>query len=92
VDSQLAEEILQMIGTSLNIRIDRYSNDKIEMGIYQLFVFSCDNILYIFNVLHGNLVAWIWHTCMAVLLLFKQRKFFFLVGDEKHLIIHYYLS
>ena len=25
VDSQLAEEILQMIGTSLNIRIDRYS-------------------------------------------------------------------
>ena len=81
-----------MVGTFLNISIYRYSNDKVEVSIYQLFVFSCYHILHLLDVLHGYLVAWIWHTGMTVFLLVEKGEFSFLVRNEEHLIIHNYIG
>lgn len=38
MNAQSAKGVLQMVGTFLNISIYRYSNDKVEVGIYQLLV------------------------------------------------------
>ena len=78
-----------MVGTLLNIRIYRYTNYKIIVCIDELFVLTSNNVLYLLDVFHGNQVAWIRHTGMAVLLLVKQRKFSLLVWHEEHLIENY---
>lgn len=92
MDAQSAKGVLQMVGAFLNISIYRRSNDKVEVGIYQLFVFSCYHILHLLDVLHGNQVAWVWHTGMTVFLLVEEGKFSFLVRNEEHLVIHDYIS
>ena len=92
MNAQSTKGVLQMVGTFLNISIYMYSNDKVEVSIYQLFVFSCYHILHLLDVLHGYLVAWIWHTGMTVFLLVEKGEFSFLVGNEEHLIIHNYIG
>ena len=57
------------------------------MGINQLLVLSGYHVLHLLDVLHGNKVAWIRHTGMAILLFVKQREFSLLVWHKEHLIV-----
>ena len=89
MDAQTTEGVLQMVGAFLNVCINRNTHNKVEMGIDQLLVLSGNDFLHFFDVLHGNEVAGVGHTGVAVLLLVEKGELSLLVRYEEHLVIHH---
>ena len=87
MDAHTTEGVLQMVGTLLNVFVNRNRDYKVEVGIDKLLVLSGYHILHFLDVLHCNQVAWVRHTGMAILLFIEQREFSLLVWHEDHLII-----
>ena len=83
----LTEEILQIVVRPGHTGILRYGNNDIEVGIYQLFVLSGNNILNFLDVLDSQLIAWAWDRAVTILFLIEQSQFLFLVRHEDDLII-----
>ena len=87
VDTHTSESILQVVRAFLQVRIGRYGDDQVEMGVHELLAFPCDDLLHPLDVLHGHLVARIGNTGVPVLLFVQQGQFPFLVGQENNLVI-----
>src|SRR5574344_563804 len=92
MNAQTTEGVLHMVGAFLNVCINRNTHNKVEMGIDQLLVLSGNDFLHFFDVLHGNEVAGIGHTGVAVLLLVEKGKLSLLVRYEEHLVIHHHIG
>ena len=83
----LTEEVLQIVVRPGHTGVLRYGNNDIEVGIYQLFVLSGNNILNFLDVFDSQLIAWAWDRAVAILFLIEQTQFLFLVRHEDDLII-----
>ena len=81
-----------MVGAFLNVCIDRNTHDQVEMGIDQLLVLPGNDFLHFLDVFHGNEVAGIGHTGVAVLLLVEKGELSLLVRYEEHLVIHHHIG
>ena len=87
MDTHTSESILQVVRAFLQVRIGRYGDDQVEMGVHELLAFPRDDLLHPLDVLHGHLVARIGNTGVPVLLFVQQGQFPFLVGQEDNLVI-----
>nr|DAK10107.1 MAG TPA: hypothetical protein [Caudoviricetes sp.] len=88
MDAHTSERVFQMIGGLLQVGITVAAHHQVVVRIDQLFPLPGHDFLYLLDVLHGHLVARIGNTCVAVFLLFQQRKLPFLVRNENHLVVN----
>ena len=86
------EGVLQMVGAFLQVSIGLDGNDEVEMAIDQLLVLSCDELFYLLDVLHSNLVAGIGQRGMTVLLLGQLAHLLLLAWQEDDLVEDYTLG
>ena len=86
------EGVLQMVGAFLQVGIGLDGNDEVEMAIDQLLVLSCDELFYLLDVLHSNLVAGIGQRGMTVLLLGQLAHLLLLAWQEDDLVEDYTLG
>ena len=87
MDAHTPESILQMVRAFLQIRVRRYGDNQVEMGVYEQLALPCNDFLHPLDVLDGHLVARIGNTGVPVLLFVQQGQFPFLIGQEDNLVI-----
>ncbi len=75
-----------MVGGLLWVYILLAGYHKVVVGVDELLVFSCYNVLDFLDVLDGNEVAGARHAGVAVLLGFQLGEFLLLVRDVYHLV------
>jgi hypothetical protein len=87
LDVHLTEEVLQIVRDSGHAGILGNGNDKVEVGIDQLFVLAGYDVLNILDILYGKLVAGRGDRAMTVLFLVEHSQLFLLVRHEDDLVI-----
>ena len=87
LDIHLTEEVLQIVRDPGHAGILGNGNDKVEVGIDQLFVLTGNDVLNILDILYGKLIAGRGNRAMTVLFLVEHSQFLLLVGHENDLII-----